>query len=1787
MNRVDELTLRYLDGVITGEELAELESLVAVADSDAARRCLALLEQEGVLTGERADLDLADGVLRQVRAALAQRIEARVMAGIDEGPGEGHSEGTASPRPVQGAQGAVLRWLQGRTLRTAAAAVLLLMLIVLGVKTVRVGTLQALPHEICLYGHSQLQPGRPTTFRVYLKRGDFDAPFAGARIDWSLHASDGAEHWRGQTVTDERGISQVEPVAPAALPAGDYIIEAVAQTPFGETTAVQQVRVERRIRLLVTTDKPLYQPGQTIHIRTVALHAADRHPAIREPITIEVLDPKGNKVFKKSLSTSDWGIAAADFELADQVNMGTYRVAALFGEDRSERVVEVKRYTLPRFQVAVETDRGFYAPQDTITGTVRARYVFGKPVEAGEVSIEAIVPGASPRPFAKLRGRTDATGGFAFEISLRDSSDLDGLRRPQRKRSPGEAEVLLAVSVADRTGLRQACEATIPVATEPIRLSVVGESGPLVPGVDNVVFLYTSTPDGRPLATRLWIEPGGHELRTSPLGIAKIMLRPIADGQEITVTAEDESGRRAVLPHRLDVDGSREAFLLRTRRALYHAGETLEIAVISGAPVGRIFIDLVKDGRTVLTRSVAIEGHEGRLELDLPPDLFGTLAIDAYRVDSNGGVVGDRRLVQVLRADSLAVTAVADQDVYRPAGEARVSFAVTGEDGAPIAAALGLCAVDAAVLALAPERTALDGLVSALDERLFRPRPGPAIPLPLDPATAFAASAAERPELDDARSLLLAASGPAAGIAVDLNMGETYRERQRRLLTEKRDYFRKLWVGVALLPAAFFIILTLPVILVGVCRLGRRNVAARSGGDRSDGIERDLVGLIARIDLWWGAAVFLPALLGIVLAILDVGPARIWLLPGLIVTTGATVTVCLARSTARLGKTAAALLDVTPLLKLGVSLLPVACCCGLAGCASILFAAYSRGTAIDREGASLLCVGMWLWALLVAGAFTLAAATAVRRRSLCWRFGIFAGSMGAVGFPSLLVLLGLLLCQLYITGGDLAPMSGVESERWLGDEGMIFENAIHSLSLDRESASSATPKPPALGSPPRVRRYFPETLLWIPELITDDEGHAELCIPLADSITTWQLELSALSREGQLGAASLPLTVFQDFFIDIDLPEDLTQNDRVSVPVALYNFLDREQTIQVGLRDAEWFELCDDPSKTIVLAPRDVASVFFTIEARRPGRQRLEVTATGSLLADAVVRAVRVKPDGRQVQATVNGLLEPGGEGVAHELTIPEAAVPGASDLVLKIYPGVFSQLVEGLENIFRMPSGCFEQTSSTTYPNVLALAYLRALDLEMPAVELKAERFVRAGYQRLLTFEIDGGGFEWFGRAPADAVLTAYGLMEFCDMAGVCDVDPALIARTRRWLMEQQENDGFWGARRSGIVRDAVVGAAGERLLTTAYIAWAVAESLAAEPGFSRGARSSSGTQVIRRGLERALDAIAEGARSVEDSYTLALCANALIAGGRTAEVRDVLEWLAGFQRSGEAGAHWEGTTQGVTYSRGEVLAIETTALAAYAFLKARERLPLAHEALKWLITQKDAHGTWRSTQATVHALRALLLGAELTGAIDRPLQVAVAAQGELIHEIQIEPQTSDVVRLISLRDVIIAGTNRVELRSEGRGTLAYQIVATHYLPWEDLQPETGDERPLSIEVSYDRTRLELDALLTARVDLAYTRTGQAPMTIVELGIPPGFSAVSGTFDALVAEGVIERFSLSGGRAVLYFRSLDGGRPVSFRYQLRPGFPARVQAPPALVYAYYEPEQRATTPPVALEVVR
>ncbi len=1730
MKRIQELTLKLLDEDLSDEESAELEQLVS-SNPEAARVHIALIEQEAALRGLRKGFDVTEATLERLKAAIGDRLEDGVLKRIHEERGRHSEKGTGKIYRMIDPE---IRWLGIETLGKVAAAAALLLLVTLGPYSLYMMLRHAEPQEAFLYGQEVMTPGVESAFRVFVRNGLTGKPIASAAVEWILVNALGETVWNVAGTTNGNGIIEGAPNVDPDLPEGQYTLQVKVSSDEGTSTIFRRIKIQRSFRVFLTSDKPLYQPGQTIHLRALSLGTADLRPVAGRDVILEVLDGKGNKVFRKAMKTSDYGIAACDFELADQVNTGEYRLSATVGDTTSERTVSVREYQLPKFRVDLTTDRPFYAPGETVACDLSGKYTFGKPVGGGKVQVVASEFVERFRPFANVDGTLDSRGNFHFEIPLKESLVGQELRQ-------GDAFVVLEATVTDTAGHTQKKTLDITVTVNPIRVEVFPESGLLVQNVENILYIVTAYADGRPARTRLTVGATGETLETSEAGIVKVKLTPYKAELKLTVTAEDASGLQVTAERELRVDRRGGAFLLRTDRAVYRTGDTVVVTVISPNLKEQIFLDVVKDRRTVLTRGIDVQNGTGELALDIPADLFGTLELHAYRIQSDGNIVGDSRIIQVSRADDLKITARLDRETYRPAEKAILNFLVQGRDGDPVQAALGLSGVDEAVFALEEMQPGLARIYFLLQEEILKPRFEIHASPPFRPDLAVQEEPPEQPELEEASVVLFSAA--RGGPPPSREQSETFRQKQKRYEEEEERYLAKLQTAGALIPPAIFFLLILPVLGYAVLRFFRREPIEEASAKDI----RSLRQALQWIAITWILGLYLP--IGLMVVGSGTGSEELTLTLGIAVAIG--MAIQLGYWTVRFRNNPAS--HAAPLLRRFLTGLPLAYIFGAGGFACLAAATGIRPRILENDFFSLIALLLLGVMILVFGATWVSGRSVVKRLS--------AGAWLAQGLGSTLVALGAIIVIIMIIP---TTFSGREKAEILRMDRIMAEAPAAQAPMTRGKKGEQPGKGEVLVEPSRIRRYFPETLLWVPELITDAAGRGSLEIPLADSITTWRIAMSGVSSRGELGSQILPLRVFQDFFTDIDFPAALTQNDQVSIPVAVYNYLDRPQEIRLEVEEKPWCRLLGEKVRTLQVGANEVTSASFVIKALQPGRHALTVKASGSELADAVERIVTVEPDGREVVQTFNGRLL---ENTSREFTIPEEAIDGAGDLFVKIYPGSFSQVLEGLESIFRMPYGCFEQTSSTTYPNVLVLNYLRETGQAKPEVEMKALNFINLGYQRLVSFEVPGGGFEWFGKEPAHVVLTAYGLLEFSDMAKVYEVDPRIIRRTRNWLLSRQKGDGSWESGRRAILEGAANNFQDQVLRTTAYVAWALAESL---------------EDAAEQRLLKAMDYVARHGPDQNDPYTLALCANTLVAG-KHSRANSLLEKLGELKVVEGEKAHWTSAAEGVTHSRGRVLDIESTALAACAYIRGNYDFATINQALAWLVEMKDPRGTWHSTQATVLAMRALLAGTGPAGRTQGETHVTVTANGKVGKELTITPETGDVFHLVSLREFIQEGGNTVALEAAGESNLAYQIVATHHLPWREER--VRPEKEISIDLGYDTTELGANDILTCRVSVRFNRLGTARMTIIDLGIPPGFEVITDAFEDLKKNGRIERYSTTGRQVILYLRELPGRTPFDFAYSLRAKYPVKVKTPPSQVYQYYEPDLRDEADPVELTV--
>ena len=272
--------------------------------------------------------------------------------------------------------------------------------------------------------------------------------------------------------------------------------------------------------------------------------------------------------------------------------------------------------------------------------------------------------------------------------------------------------------------------------------------------------------------------------------------------------------------------------------------------------------------------------------------------------------------------------------------------------------------------------------------------------------------------------------------------------------------------------------------------------------------------------------------------------------------------------------------------------------------------------------------------------------------------------------------------------------------------------------------------------------------------------------------------------------------------------------------------------------------------------------------------------------------------------------------------------------------------------------------------------------------------------------------------------------------------------------------------------------------------------------------------------------------------------------------------------------------------YATGESAAVETTGLATQALLKWGEASEMARKSLNFLSAKKEASGTWGTTQATIVALRALLLATQLS-ASDVRGSVAIVVNGKPVETLRLSTENNDLLHQFVFKNIDAQKPNTVRLKFDGTGSLAYQIVGRYFTPWEE-KPVT---EPLSIDVAYDRTKLAQNDIATEKVTIHNNLDKTANMVMVDLGIPPGFDLLSEDLQALQEKplenkaGRLEKFSLTATQAILYFDGLSAKQTTTFSVRLRAKYPIRAHTFQSRVYEYYDPAVNATAQPVSLEV--
>jgi TonB-dependent SusC/RagA subfamily outer membrane receptor len=658
------------------------------------------------------------------------------------------------------------------------------------------------------------------------------------------------------------------------------------------------------------------------------------------------------------------------------------------------------------------------------------------------------------------------------------------------------------------------------------------------------------------------------------------------------------------------------------------------------------------------------------------------------------------------------------------------------------------------------------------------------------------------------------------------------------------------------------------------------------------------------------------------------------------------------------------------------------------------------------------------------------------------------------------------------------------------------------------------------------RNDFRETIYWNPIIQTDKSGTASVEFYNSDATTTFRAIAEGIGYNGKLGRAEATYAAQNALSVDAKIPPYLTVGDKALVPLVIKNNSDVSQTLSISTAVPGNFTI-GRFNEHVVLQPDSSCQILVPIEATAATKGIIRFHVYTINTKETLSLPIVAADKGFPVIETFSG-----DRSATHDFSINKM-IPGTLTLKLKVFRDIEGQLLDGIESMLREPYGCFEQTSSTTYPNVYVLKYLRESGKSNPEIERKALGYIEKGYQRLIGFETANNGFEWFGKTPPHEALTAYGLLEFTDMQEIIKVDKAMLKRTKDFLLSRRDGEGGFVLASGGYDRFGSV----PNKIANIYIVYALTQA-----GIGNEISKEYGT-AVKKAIES------------NDAYQMAMMALAASNMKDNANYTKLMQLLSDSYRKQNLLCETS-----VVNSRDASLKVEAMSLYALALMRQPSpEIGLIAELVSSILKQKSYYG-YGSTQATVLALKAVVEYAKITNSTSKNANIEFVLNSKAIHDNNV------------INSILTDGSNLFKVNfTKANETVPYNLEVAY----STLTPPNSDKAVLHISTSLSDQQPKVGETVRMKIHVKNKDAALQPMAIAKIGIPAGLSVQPWQLKEIMEQNKIAYYEIFDNYLVFYWMGFASSEAKVIDLDLKAEIPGKYTAKASNCYLYYTPEHK------------
>lgn len=1490
----------------------------------------------------------------------------------------------------------------------------------------------------------------------------------------------------------------------------------------------------REEKVYLQTDKPFYKPGETIWFNAFVLNSVNHKPtAMSDVLYTELIDPKGNVAAKATLVIRE-GTAHAEFQLHENDPGGLYQIRAYtqwmknFDEEVFfNKKITVQRVITPRLLLNLDFEKEAYGAGDAVTAKLKVENLKNEIMDAARSAYTVSIDGSQ---ILSSTVRTDSEGLATIQFDLPDDlSSTNGL--------------LNVIVSAD--GYQESISRAVPIVLNKISLTFFPEGGHQVQGISGKMAFKALNEFGKGADISGSILDADNNKIASfesfHMGMGAFSFKP-AKGKQYFARIESPRGNETLIP---------------LPEAL---NSGLSLNLLSRDPNSLTWkIDSPFDGEVFLVGNVhaemlyaeKISVKKGVNTVNVVTDNFSA-GIGVFTLFNFQGIEECERLVFLNQDKGLNIELKTDKDKYQPREKVDLKVKTTDHRGKPVRAKLSLAVVDDQLISFADDKqhNILSALLlgSELKGEIQEPS------FYFDP---------EEPKATEALDYLLLTQGWRRFTWKEVQKPS----RKITYLPEKikdvfgRVYHEKKGIGFATEVSLIELGGKKRIETVQTTRTGQfmfKNtdptvsflLVTKKPGKIT--LQKESTFSISLNDR--AGTVWVPEKTDLSRPVKEVAQQK----PESPVGKNANVNISMSPDATSLGEVVVTGYGVVEKKAIAGSVAVVENAPALLPTQSLSNVLEGRvpGLLVQKASGNSGSAN----SIVIRGVNTLA-----NNNSPLYIID---------GYP-----IGFSLNKAFSNGSIISPMDIASIEVMSSPEAAaIYGNAgangvivittksrlgyrhYYGTDIRKQGKYTSTrinPRtftasrefyiPPPTDGTTETRNDFRTTVHWAHTLVTDQKGEAKVSFYNNDAVSAFRITAEGFSSEGSIGRKEQVYYTQLPLSLNVKFPQFLGLEDVLKLPVQLRNETNKTVTGKLKLKLAEGMIVEGDLMQNVSVQPQKAKTVYFTIRTEgKQGRFPVQLTLESKDYTDEIHHTFEVRPVGFPVRHSFSA------KALNRTVSLTMSDVEqNSATAVLTTYPNVISDLFSGTESIIRQPYGCFEQVSSSTFPNILALQFMRESESVDKGIQRRALNYIKNGYKRLKAYEIKGGGFEWFGRPAAHEGLSAFGLVQFHEMKKVFPgVSEDMMNRTRDWLMKKRDGKGGFKQHKGKYGFSAA-----RAEVTNSYITYALSET---------------GT----RDLEKEYLAAYNEATKSRDMYRMALVAHTAYNLGKREEykalIREFKKQITSPDFTGFQADH------SLVRSYGKSLQTEITALWTIALLKDNEPdLSLIEFCINRIVSNRK-YGGFGSTQATALSLKALTDYAFLIKASEEDGEIELLVDNRHIESLTYKAGNREKLSTSNFASQLNHnGKQQLQIRfKDTKRAMPYTVD----IQWYTKTPPSSKECKVQISTSLSASRVKVNETVRLTATVSNATAGGIPMTMGIIGIPAGLSLQPWQLKQMQEREVFDFYEITDGNLVVYYREMAPKAEHVIKLDLKADIPGEYSGAASSAYLYYTDELKYYT---------